>query len=81
MVYKKKGLSSFHGFFMVKIKNRYIKFPSHHDDYGEEPAYVHGENVTYDIFSPYLWSYFTPYMVKIKGINFQNYFYWHFSIF
>ncbi len=37
---------------MVKIKKPCIKFSSHHDNYGEEPAYVHGENTTNVIFSP-----------------------------
>ena len=49
---KEKELSSFHVFFMVKIKKPYIKFSSDHDNCGEEPAYVHDENTTYVIFLP-----------------------------
>ena len=62
---------------MVKIKKHYIRFYFHHDNHGEEPADIYGENtkyIIYIIFSPY-----TVNMVcTIHGENKRNP---HFSFF
>ena len=57
---KEKGSSSFHGFFMVKIKKPYIRFYFHHNNHGEEPAGIYGENTTYIIYIT-----FSPCMVNV----------------
>ena len=35
---------------MVKIKKHYIRFYIHHDNHGEEPADIYGENTIYIIY-------------------------------
>ena len=37
-----------------KLEKPYIRFYFHHDNHGEEPDGIYGENTTYIIFSPYM---------------------------
>ena len=58
--YKGKGIIQFSWLFHGEKKKPYIRFYFHHNNHGEEPAGLYGENTTYIIYII-----FSPYMVNV----------------